>query len=118
MASVIKIPNQTNGDILEIKRRLDIGVKYSSIKTQYNMTYYDIKRVCRIFGGCDDDDSIQAKKDSITADNVIKQAVDHRANYEKYKDYYTTYNQERQANRIAARLVVVNAPVSPGIEVN
>ena len=96
-ASIIKIPDISNGDILEIKRRLGIGVKYSSIKSNYNLSYYDIKRLCRFFSDCDTDDSIQQAKDQIESDNRDKAIVDHRANYQKYKAYYTQYNRSRQA---------------------
>lgn len=104
---VIKIPDYTNKEILEILKRVQLDVKYAAIKRKYGITYYDIKRICSMFSGCIFEDDCQEIKDKIEEQNRIDLIRDHRANYIKYKDYYTRYNRDRQAERIAARQVAV-----------
>lgn len=97
MTSIIKLPNNiSNDDIIEIKYRIEIGVKYSILKKKYNISYYDIKRLCRLFADCDTSDSVQMTKDRFAIENAEKRNVDHKINYQKYKKYYTKYNRERQ----------------------
>lgn len=100
---VIKIPDYTDKQLLEILKRVELGVTYALIKKQYNITYYDIKRVCAIFKDCIFEEDCMKIKTRILEQNQKDLTRDHSANYQTYKDYYTDYNQLRQAERIAGR---------------
>ncbi len=117
--SIIKLPEVSNDNIIEIKRRLNIGVTYSSIRRNFDLSYYEIKKICRIFNECNSNDSVQEMKNDIEADNREKGIVDHRANYQRYKPYYTQYNQDRQQRLIRSRnsLDQSRTPISPTVVV-
>lgn len=97
---VIKIPNYTNKEILEIIKKINMGVKYIVVKSSYDISYYDIKRICGMFKDCMFEEDCDRIRDRIKEQNEIDVNVgrDYKRNYVVYKEYYTDYNRLRQAS--------------------
>lgn len=102
---MIKIPSTTPEQILEILRKRQMEVKYSTLKRYYIISYNDIKKIERIFMGCVIIEDIKRVLADVKKKNEEVKVINHQENYLKYKDYYNRYNRERCA-RIKAEVAV------------
>lgn len=94
---MIKIPNISAKHLLEVKRKHEMGVTFAKLKRYYNINYNDIKKILRIFDGCNFESEIEVVILDIRERNRLGQIRDHRANYQKYKDYYLQYSKRKYA---------------------
>lgn len=97
---MIKLPKITVEEIMEIKKQVKMGVKYLNIEKEYCTSYYNIKKICKIFESCDCIEDVEEKQNSILEHNEKQGKIIHRINYQIYKEYYNTYNKLRRAKLI------------------
>ncbi len=90
-----KVPNILPRELLEVKRKHEMGVKYARIKTDYNISYNDIKKIIRFFSNCEFESDINSVIEKINADNDKCSFIDHKANYQRYKQYYKEYSKRQ-----------------------
>lgn len=88
-----RIPPYTVKEILEIKRKRDINIKYCILKKEYDISYYDIKKIERMFNGCEFEDDVEKRIDEVIEHNRLNEyrIKNYRIAYLKYKDYYQAY---------------------------
>ncbi len=95
-----KVPNISAKDLLEVKRKRNMNIKFSHIKRQYNISYHDIKKICILFSDCEFESDIEAELERIRLHNEQCAIIDYRGNYQKYKDYYLDYSKQQYQRRI------------------
>ncbi len=93
---MIKVPNLTPKEILEVKRKKLLGLTYAKLKRDYNIAYNDIKKIMILFAECEFEKDIEDKLKIINERNKIKTIRDRKVEYQKYKDYYMKYNDKRR----------------------
>ena len=96
---MIKIANISSRDLLEVKRKRCMGIKYAIIKRTYNISYNDIKNIVRHFSECEFEDDVNKKLEEINSINEQCRIIDYKGNYQKYKTYYKSYSKDQYQRR-------------------
>ena len=96
---MIKFPNISPKELLEVKRKHQMGVKYSRLKREYTISYHDIKIIIRLFADCEFESDINKAIEKINAENNKCTVIDYKANYQKYKSYYKQYSKRQYQDR-------------------
>lgn len=94
-----KVPDISPKELLEVKRKHDMGVKYARLKREYSISYYDIKIIIRLFSNCEFESDINKELDKINTENARSRIIDHKANYQKHKEYYKEYAKRQYQRR-------------------
>jgi len=95
-----KVPNISSKELLEVKRKRYMGIKYADLKRQYNISYNDILKICRFFSECNFEEEVNKELERINNENTKLKIIDHKANYQKYKKYYREYSKKQYQHRI------------------
>lgn len=88
-------------DIISYVKKHDV---IFPMRKKYDLTHYQIKRICQMFNGLDIKE-IQEKINDIIITNKKRGVLykngkqDAAINYRRYKDYYTKYNKDRSKKR-------------------
>lgn len=97
-----KVPHITSKELLEVKRKHHMGVKYARLKREYSISYYDIKIIIRLFSNCEFESDINKEIEKINVENAKSRIIDHKANYQKHKEYYKDYAKRQYQRRISS----------------
>lgn len=95
---MIKIPNITPREILEVMRKKKLGVPNTISQREYNITYNDIKKIMNLFSNCHFENEVEKTIETINEQNRIGKIRDRKAEYRKYRPYYMEYNRIRRSN--------------------
>lgn len=102
---MLTVRQRSNIDTLNILNNARMGVKYSRILADYNISPYKVKKIEKIFKDCHTVQDIKNKciqlenEKQKKKDSRLKKAMDHSAHYIKYRDYYKNYYaSKRRAN--------------------
>ena len=95
-----KVPNICPKDLLEVKQKRKMGIKYATLKRKYNISYNDIKKIVRFFAECELESDIVDELERIKSHNIKCTTIDYKGNYQKYKKYYLKYSKQQYKNRI------------------
>jgi len=98
---MIKIPSISSKNILEVKRKFDMGVTYAKLKRDYNISYNDIKKILRYFADCQFESDVDGVINGIDEKNRRARVDAYKANYQKNKDYFQNYARSKYAQQIA-----------------
>lgn len=90
-----KVPNISPRELLEVKRKHHMGVKYAHLQKEYNISYHDVKKIVRFFSGCEFETDIVKTIANIDEENTQAPSINPQANYQKHKQYYKDYSKRR-----------------------
>lgn len=96
---MLKVPDLSSKDILEIKNKFKLGVTYAKLKREYNISYYDIKKICLLFDTCLFEDDVSKTRDEIQVRNQIKKRESYKINYRKHRAYFLAYSKNQYAKK-------------------
>jgi len=96
-----KVPDISPKELLEVKRKRGKGIKFSTLKRSYNISYHDIKKICILFSDCEFESDVDDELQKIRDHNEECATIDYRGNYQKYKSYYLNYSKQQYQRRVS-----------------
>ena len=109
---MIKIPKISSKKILEILRKREFGVGYAYLGREYGVSYHDIKKIEKYFSNCNFEKDVDDEIEKINTDNAKCAIKDHKANYQRHKEYYKQYSKKQYRRRIAQNSNITTDPTN------
>lgn len=85
---VVTIPNITNKQAIEIIKAIELGTPYVTISKTYAVTYYEIRKIMRIFDGARTEGECQRIREQVGKLNKDGALIRKQINYQKYAEFY------------------------------
>lgn len=107
---MITIPEFSYKDLLEIKRRKTLGRRSCDIMKKYKVSYYNIKKITKMFKSCEFEEDIEKRIEEIEYKNELakKKKADYKSHYLIHKEYYKLYSKKQYARLIGIKINIDN----------
>lgn len=92
--------NLTPTEIFDITESYSNGVRYYILQKKYNQSWYNLKKIIRLFpiSECDTLDKVSSAKEKIDNEPRLRDLttgrINHALNYSRYRDYYSDYHKK------------------------